>query len=74
MHRLVPKPRPRPPPPHPDIRAHVPALRTAGDVEGAEFHALVDRLHGQYVKALRALFEAHRERFAKGESDLDIVE
>ena len=46
----------------------------AGDEASAEFAALVDKYHGAYVAALRALFEAHRERFGKGEADLQLVE
>jgi hypothetical protein len=34
----------------------------------------VDKYHAAYVAALRALFEAHRERFGKGEADLQLVE
>ena len=47
----------------------------AGDDEGsAEFTALVDKHHAAYVAALRALFEAHRDKFAKGEAPLRVVE
>lgn len=45
-----------------------------GNETSAEFAALVDKYHGQYVAALQALFEAHREKFAKGEAGLQLVE
>lgn len=45
-----------------------------GDESSAEFDALVDKYHGLFVAALQALFEAHREKYAKGEASLQLVE
>ena len=41
---------------------------------GAEYEVVVDRLHGEYVRALTALFDANKEKFAKGASDLVLLE
>lgn len=46
----------------------------AGEEASAEFAALVDRHHARYVAALKKLFEEHRDKFAKGEADLQLVE
>lgn len=45
-----------------------------GEEASAEFAALVDRHHARYVAALKKLFEEHRDKFAKGEADLQLVE
>lgn len=47
---------------------------TAGDIHSAEFNALVDKYHAQYVAALRKLWEENREKYAKGEGELTLVE
>ena len=46
----------------------------AGDLHSAEFHALVDKYHATYTQALTKLFEEHKDKYAKGERDLRIVE
>ncbi|KAL4857622.1 Diacylglycerol O-acyltransferase 2 [Chlorella vulgaris] len=48
--------------------------RFSGDEGSAEFQALVDRLHARYVAALTELFNSYKEKFAKGEADLELVE
>lgn len=48
--------------------------RHAGDTDSAEFRALLDKYHGAYTQALCQLFDAHKEKFGKGESGLEIVE
>lgn len=55
-------------PPHPLC----PAL--TGPEDTSEFKALVDKYHALYTAALQKLFNEHKERFAKGEGDLEIVE
>jgi hypothetical protein len=50
------------------------ASRLAGDLESAEFSALVDKYHKRYVDALVALFNEHKDKYARGEGDLTLVE
>ena len=45
-----------------------------GPEEGAAYEAAVDRGHAAYCAALHSLFEQHRERYAKGEAGLQLVE
>ena len=45
-----------------------------GATDGAEFAALVDKYHGQYLAAVQKLYDNHKEKFAKGAADLAIAE
>lgn len=46
-----------------------------GDLHSAAFDAAVDKLHARYVAALQALWDKHKDTYARGRaSDLTLVE
>lgn len=65
---------PYPVPIHVITGAPIDVPKFEGDTDGAEFAALVDKYHGLYTGALERLFADHKEKFAKEEGDLEIVE
>ena len=49
--------------------------RFGGDIKGAEGMQLVDQYHRQYTDALKALWDANKDKYAKQRiSELQIVE
>jgi Diacylglycerol acyltransferase len=45
-----------------------------GDVKSPEFHQLVNKTHAQYVAALKQLFDDNKEKYAKGNIELRLVD
>ena len=45
-----------------------------GDLNGAQFEALVDKYHSLYVAQLKQLFADNKEKYAKEAGDLQLVE
>lgn len=45
-----------------------------GDIDSAEFRALVDKYHGKYVNALKQLFDENKEKYGKGDVELRLVD
>lgn len=56
------------------IGSEIPVEKYQGDPCGAEFDAVVDKYHRMYCQELQKLFNQHKEKFAKGASDLQLVE
>lgn len=56
------------------VGAPIDVERWEGEPGGAAFEAMVDKYHKLYVSALMKLFEDHKERFAKGAADMQLVE
>ncbi|GAB4817360.1 hypothetical protein N2152v2_004406 [Parachlorella kessleri] len=56
------------------VGAPIDVPRFEGDLNSAEFRALVDKYHQVYTEALLALFKEHKGKFAPSEGDLTVVE
>lgn len=56
------------------VGAPIEVPKYTGEPDGAQFEALVDKYHGQYLKAVQDLYDQHKEKYAKGATDLELVE
>lgn len=65
---------PLPVPIHAVIGDPIPVPKYEGDLDSAEFHALVDKYHSLYVDTLKKLFDDHKEKYADKDAVLEIVE
>ena len=57
------------------LTQHAPLCQAAGDLRSEEGQRMVDTYHRKYVDALKALYDAHKEKYAPARRrSLDIVE